>query len=576
MISDSLNIAASGLKSQQKAMDVISHNIANVNTPGYSRQAANLVTAGSEVIGGLSLGRGADVGSITRMVDPIISQAQLNNGSQLSHWTELNNGLTAVENVFGSLQSTGLASALDDFYLSWKQLANNSQDNGLRANVSAKSSSLVTTLSNMNQQLQAVQNNADGSIDQSIASANLLLDNIASLTIQINKQEAGNAGANGLANDARDQRDQAVRDLAQILPVQKIATGDGSFMVQTTNGDLLAQDGAVRYLQRGAAVTGGFSNVVVAGTGSPVFSGAPGGAIGGLIDLRDNKMGGYIQQIDSISANLIFSVNQIYASSSNAVAHTSLTGGQGSSAVLTLDDVGQSAPFAAQVQTGSFNIHVYDAAGAPVVAGGTAIGITAGATTMGQVVSSLNAVAGITASVGTSGQLTINAAAGQSFAFSGDSSNFLAAYEVNNFFTGGTGATIGLSDAVQASPSNIVTGQVDPLTSVVFNGDNSSALAIIALQDTAMSVDGTASLSLHNRTTTLSTQYGSDVSHAQQQQSYRSVEAASLESQRLSMSGVNLDEELINMIKFQRAYEASAKIITTTNQMLSSLLGLIR
>jgi len=70
--------------------------------------------------------------------------------------------------------------------------------------------------------------------------------------------------------------------------------------------------------------------------------------------------------------------------------------------------------------------------------------------------------------------------------------------------------------------------------------------------------------------------FGTDVSTTIQQKDYRTVEASSLESQRLAVSGVNIDEELISMIKFQRAYEASAKVITTTNQMLDSLLGLIR
>jgi len=243
---------------------------------------------------------------------------------------------------------------------------------------------------------------------------------------------------------------------------------------------------------------------------------------------------------------------------------------------LALDNATQTAPFANKIQTGSFKIHVYDAAGAAVPAGGTTINISAGTTSMNNVVTSLNAVAGITASVDASGRLSINAAAGQSFALSGDSSNFLAAYEINNFFSGGDTATMRLSSAIQASANAISTGVADPATSNVFAGDNSSALAILALQNTALSVDGTASSSLFDRTTSLSTQYGSDVAVSLQQKSYRSVEATSLESQRQAVSGVNVDEELINMIKFQRAYQASAKIITTTNTMLDSLMGLIR
>jgi len=574
MIFDSLNIAASSLKAQQKAIDVVSNNISNVNTPGYSRQVAHVVSARPEKIAGLSLGRGVNVANIQRVIDPIIGQAQLNNGSQLSFWTTVNGGLNSVENVFGSLQSTGLASALDDFFLSWKQLANNPQDNGQRVNVRAKSGTLVDNLSNMQQQLRDVQSNTDSNIDQSITKANQILNNVASLTIQINRQETGSTI--GSANDLRDQRDQAVRNLAKLLPVKSVTTGDGSFMLQTVNGDLLAQDGVARQLARGAVAGNGFSNVVIAGTSSSVLNAGQGGELGGMLDLRDNKLSSYIQQIDSISANLIFSVNQVHASSANTAKLSTVIGEQSSSAALALNDPAQTAPFASQIQSGSFKIHVYDAAGLAVVAGGTAITITAGTTSMNNVVTSLNAVAGITASVDATGRLSINAAAGQSFALSADSSNFLAAYEINNFFSGGDTASMRLSSAVQNNANAISIGQADPTTSSIQAGDSSSALAILALQNKALSVDGTTSSSLFDRGTSLSTQYGSDVAVSLQQKSYRSVEATSLESQRQAVSGVNVDEELINMIKFQRAYQASAKIITTTNTMLDSLMGLIR
>jgi len=576
MIFDSLNIAASALKAQQKAIDVVSHNISNVNTKGYSRQTANLVTAAPEKINGLTLGRGVNVASVQRIIDPIIGQAQLDNGSQLGYWTTVNGGLNAVENVFGSLQSTGLASSLDDFFLSWKQLANNPQDNGQRVNVRAKSTALVTNLNNMQQQLRTVQTNTDSNIDQSLTSANQALDNIASLTIQINRQESGSKGSLGLANDLRDKRDQAVRDLAKLIPVQSISKGNGSFLLQSANGDLLSQDGVSRQLARGSVGANGFADIVIKNTNFSVLNNVKGGDLGGMIELRDNKLGAYIKQLDSISANLIYSVNQIHASSSNPTRLSSVTGEQGSKPTLALNDVTQAAPFAAKVQAGTFKVHVFDAAGAPIPAGGSTITILAGST-MNSVAASLTAVTGINASVNATGNLVMSATtAGQTFALSNDSSNFLAAYEVNNFFHGGDTATLALSSAIQTSATAINTSQADPLTSVIQTGDSRSALAILGLQDKAVSIDGTTSSSLHNRTTSLSTLYGSDVAIATQQKNFRSVEATSLENQRQAVSGVNIDEELINMIKFQRAYQASAKVITTTNQMLDSLLSLIR
>jgi len=576
MIFDSLNIAASSLKTQQRAMDVVSHNIANVNTPGYSRQTADLATLASEKIAGLNLGRGVKVMNVRRVVDPIIAQAQLNNGSQLAYWDTTHTGLNAVENVFGSLQSTGLASALDGFFLSWKQLANNPQDHGQKVNVRAKSSVLVDSLNNMKQQLSIEQSNTDANIDQTITKANQILDNIASLTVQINRQEAGNRGAIGQANDLRDQRDQAVRDLTKLLPVQQVNTADGGLMLQTPGGDLLVQDSTARHLTRGAVGTGNFSTIVIQGSGTALDQSLQGGQLGGMINLRDNKLGNYIQKLDSIAANLIFSTNQIHASGASATHLTTVSAGQASNALLALDAAGQSAPFAAQIQSGSFKLHIYDNTGAAVPAGGATISVAAGVTTMNDIATAINAVAGVSAAIDASGHLSITAAAGNTFTLSGDSSNVLAAYEINSFFHGNNAGSLALSTAVQNSPDAINTGVANATTSAVQAGDNSTALAILALQNKALSMDGSPSASLHDRTTSLSTQYGTDTAVALQQKEYRSVEADSLNNQRQAISGVNTDEELIAMIKFQRAYQSSAKVITTTNQMLDSLMGLIR
>ncbi|MDX8408344.1 MAG: flagellar hook-associated protein FlgK, partial [Mariprofundaceae bacterium] len=564
MIFDSLNVAASSLKAQQKSMDVVSHNIANVNTPGYSRQSADLATAVPDKIGNLNFGRGVDLQNIHRSVDPLIGQAQLVNGAQQGYWSEISAGLGTVENVFGSLQSTGLASSLDEFFLSWQQLANNPQDAAQKLNVRTKSATVTTNLNSMQQQLASAQLSADNKIDQGILQANQLLDQIASLTAQISRQENGSQGVLGAANDLRDQRDQAVRDLSQFIPVQQISTRSGSFLIQTMSGDLLSQDNTARHLARGAAGAGGFSEISIAETGQPVGGLTSGGSIGGLVDLRDNKFGGYLGSIDSIAANLAFSVNQLQASGASSTPVSSQLSGQISNPAVALDSPTQITPFAAQIQSGSFTLHVYDAAGAPTPAGGTAINITAGVTTMNDIAAQINAVAGVSASVDGSGRLSVNAGSG-SMAFSGDSSNFLAAYEVNSFFHGGDAASISLSDQVRANAGSISTGRVDPLTSIVQSGDNAVALDMLALQNTALNIDGSGAASLHDRTTSLSTQYGNDVSAANQQKQYRSAEADSLNAQRQAISGVNIDEELISMIKFQRAYEASAKVISTTN-----------
>ncbi len=576
MISDSLNIAALGLKTQQKAMDVVAHNIANVNTKGYSRQLADIVTISPDSRGGLSFGRGVEVGSIHRIIDPIINDAMLKNGSQQAFWNEVNSGLNTVENVFGSLQGTGLSAALNDFFLSWQQLANNPQDTSHKINLRAKSTTIVNNLSNMRQQLVDAQSAADARINDQIQQANRILDRLASLTIRINRQESGLQGAMGAANDLRDQHDQLVRDLAGIIPIQQVRDANGGLLIQTEGGDLLSQDGVVRHLARGSAAPGSFAPITMAASAKPIQSAGTGGAIGGLTELRDNRLGNYLQQLNSITANLIFAVNQIHASGSSGAAHAGFTAEQATNTALALDDAAQTAPFAAQIKSGSFKIHVYDSTGAATPAGGAVISVTAGTTKMSDIVTSLNAVAGVSASINAANMLSISATGSNKIALSDDTSNMLAAYEINSFFHGANAASLGLTTNIQSNAANINAGRVVPATSVIDLGDNASALAIMALQNKSLSIDSTPSASLHGRTTSLSTLYGADAAFASQQKQYRMAEAESLNSQRQAVSGVNIDEELITMIEFQRAYEASAKVISTTNTMLDSLMVLLR
>ena len=579
MISSALNIAASSLKTQQKAIDVVSHNIANVNTPGYSRQKAELGTLSPEQLGVLDFGRGVGLSNISRSVDQVVNQALLKNGPQQSYWQELKTGLSSIENVFGSLQSTGLSAAMDDFFFAAQQMANAPADTAQKFNMRTKSAALATQISSMSGQLQAVQQTADANIDQNLVAANNLLTKIGALNVQIRQHESTSQGLVGAANDLRDQRDQAVRDLSTFMPIQDVRTATGGVLLQTVSGDLLVQDGDARQLARGTVgANGSFQSIVIAGTNTAVSGLDKSGKIGGSITLRDDRVAGYIKDLDNIAVNLSFAINQANASGVGSSRVSQVQSGLGvANAALSVSDAAQKNPFAAQIQNGSFAVHVFDAAGVPLtpVSKGT-ITITAGVSTMASIAADITTnIPGVTASVDISGKLLMNAGA-NTVGFSDDSSNFLAAYQVNSLFQGSNAASLKISDAVQADAGMISTGQINLTTSGINIGDNRAALLMVDLQNKPASLDGSTAETLSARTSLLSTKYGNDVALASQQQSFFQAEASSLNQQRQAFSGVNVDEELVSMIKFQRAYEASAKVIQTTNQMLDSLMGLIR
>jgi len=573
MISAALNVAASSLKAQQQAIDVISHNIANVNTPGYSRQTATLASALPESQGAFHLGRGVQLADIQRAVDPFLNQALDTNSSYLSYSQTLEQGLVSVENIFGSLDAPGLASSLDDFFQAYQFLANNPQDAAQRNNVRAFGTDIANQLGSMRSQLVLAQTSADESIDNSIIKVNQALDSIASLNTQIAARE--NSTGN-LANDLRDQRDLAIRTLSGLIPVQIVNGSGDQILVQSMGGDLLVQDSDARHLARGGTAGAGFTGVVIEGSTAQLSGLDTGGEIGGFITLRDNRLGTYITQLDSLAANLSFGVNQLHASGAGLTLPGIVTSEMAASVPASaVDAAGQNVPFASQIVSGGFQVHVYDAAGTPQPAGGTTISITAGVTTVNQLVTDLNAVAGITATLDATNHIVIDAGTG-SVGFSNDTSNVLAAYEIGTFFHGDNAANLDISASIKADANHIAAGAIDATTSVNNPGGNSVALQIIAFQNTSRSVDGTTAATVQERSTTVSMDYAGHVQAATQQRIFRDAESQSLGAQLMAFSGVNTDEELVNMIKFQRAYEAAAKVITTSNSMLDSLLSLVR
>lgn len=573
-----LNIAASSLRAQQKAIDVLSHNMANVNTPGYSRQSPNIVTASPVSIGNLNLGRGVNLNDIQRSVDPLINNAMRENTSQSAYWNTVTSGMTTVESTFGSLDNTGLSAAVNDYFLSWQQLSSNPQDVAQKNNVLNKSESLTTQLNQMYTQLSNAQLSLDQDINQQIDAANLKIDAIASLSNQIKSQEASQQGTSSAANDLRDQRDEAIRQLAKIIPIQNVNTQDGNVLIQTAGGDMLTHDGTARHLQRSNNTSNnGFRDIVIQGTNTAIQGLDTGGSMGGMLALRDGNFQGYMDDLNSFAANLAYTTNQVHSSAGGGTPVSTLQSGQGSlNPALALNDPNQGVAFAGQVQAGSFNMHVYDAAGIALTPSSDfTINLAAGAT-MNDVVTAINASgSGVTASIDIAGRLNLDAGA-NTIGFANDTSNFLAAYEVNSFFHGATAGNLSVSQHIQNNARAINTGHIAQGSSLVFSGDNTAAIQIMNLQDQALSVDGSPAASLHNRISTLSSQYGLDVGLANQQIAYRQAEADSLTQQRDAVSGVNVDEELIAMMKFQRAYEASAKVISTSNQMMDSLMGILR
>ncbi len=570
MIFQGLNIAATSLKSQQKAMDVLSHNIANVNTPGYSRQTPELMTAQPEFMNGITFGRGVNVGSVTRAIDPFLSQLMARNQSQAGYWDTSTHYLKSVESVFGTLDTAGLNSAIDNFFASWQQLANNPSGMAERLSVSSNAQMLGGQMSSMVAQLQQAQSQVDRDISQAIADANSIMDQIAALNGRISADSTVGAAS----NDLLDQRDQLVQKLNRIIPVQRVNSTGGQFILQSSDGALLVQGVSANHLVGQGVAGNTLQSVAVEGGNVLSFKDGE-GTMASLLDIRDVKFQGYIDQLNEMAANLIFSVNSVHASGSGiAQIHAVTSSANSVTPAMLLSDPNQTIPFANQIVNGSFNIYVVDPAGTAVNPGGSVVTIDPAVMSLNDIALAINAIPGLTSQVDATGHLVIDAGA-NTVAFGGDTSNFLAAVGINTFFSGQSAADIAVNAQIVRDANSIATGTIDAATATVNQGDNSVASAIFHLQTSPTSLNGGNAMTLLERSEKLLVGYGNDAAVAMQQQRFITYQGDALASRREAFSGVNVDEEMVKMIEYQRAYEASAKVIQTTNQMLDTLMRLL-
>jgi flagellar hook-associated protein 1 FlgK len=312
------------------------------------------------------------------------------------------------------------------------------------------------------------------------------------------------------------------------------------------------------------------------------------GKLGAWLDLRDNIISKYELDLDAMAKEFIWSVNQQHSQGVGLEGFSTVTGTcdvLNSGEELGTQDSGLD--YYEKISDGNFNLWVYDSSGA--VVGGSANVITidadTGGTTLTSLVIDINAVANISASITTDGKLKIDADSGYTFAFSDDTSNVLAALGTNTFFSGSTAGGISVNSAIVADKNHIAAARIDATTGEFAAGDNDNALAMTDLQYTSMDISQWTCDRINGNTegsvtTTIEDYYHSMVgsigivsSSISRERDYNEIMVDKLNTLRNSISAVSLDEEMINLIKYQHAYQAAAKLITVSDEMLNTLIS---
>lgn len=476
-----LEIGKSGLRIYQVATEVTSENIANVNTPGYSRQRVILESAPPSTANGFPLGTGVKISSVERYYDALLQKQLVNAGTTASYDSARSQVLQQIEPVFNEIAQDGLGAAVTKFFNSWQDLSLNPTGQAERQGVLGQAQNLVDQFNYVARTLNDTVAIQEESIQPQVDKINELVKNISILNGQIKTTEQ----VSGNANEMRDQRDYLIQQLAQNVGVQYAENTDGTTDVYITDNSMprpatVGPDDPKYYLVKGTqtgslgatavaprdvTVTdylGNTSNVMDATAATPFYSqDTSGGKLWATLKMRDVTIPNYLKQVDDLASAVVSAVN-----TQHALGFTP-TGGAG----------------------------------------------------------------------------------GDVFAAAGT-----------------TAATISL-DLTS-------TTQIAASGSATAPGDNSNAIAMAQLQNVATMSGNTTNFSGYYNS--LVSTIGLDVQNAQTIVSQDSAFSKQLSALRESYSGVSLDEELTDLIKYQRSYQASAKLITTVTDMMDTVINMMR
>jgi flagellar hook-associated protein 1 len=566
-----LQLGGSSLAAQQIGLQVTGNNIANAGTPGYSRQVVNLTPGPSiELAPGQSLGTGVNVQSIERQVSESLNESLRNATSDQNAAQTLNSYLTQLQSTYGALSGNDLSSQMSNFFNSFSTLANNPADPGQRSVVIQNGVSLAGNLQSLRAQVSTIGNDVQSQIQAQAVQANSLIQSIASL----NQQIATTAGGSGSANGLADQRDQALTQLSQLMNIRTIDTGNGQvnvlagstpIVMGTTTRGIKTQN----IVNANGTVTTG---LVFADNGDTLP--VSGGSIGALMNARDNYIAPAVGTIDSLAAGLINTVNTIHSQGQGLAGFASV---QGTTQVLdptaALNASTTVTGIAFPPTNGTFNLNITDAISGQTTSKQISVNLSGQGTqtTLNSLAASITAAGGgnVSATVNSAGNLVM-ASANQNitFGFGNDTSGALAALGINTFFTGKDASSIGVNNVLTADSDYLATGQ----DNVAGSNRNAQALALAG----GIAVSGLSGKSLQDYYTNYTGNLAAQAKNVSDDVKAQGILHDTLSSQVQSISGVSMDEETINLMNFQQAYQGTARYINVINQMMQTVLTLVQ
>lgn len=580
-LTSSLYTALTGLQTNQSAMRVLSNNITNANTPGYTRKIADLQ---SRVIAGT--GAGVQLGSIDRYVDQALQVQLRSTTSDFNGLDVQQQFFKRMQDMFGSPDSnSSLAAMMSDYATSMTALTTNPESVSLRLDVVTNAQRTAQSLNSMSADTQQLRQEADAQISDSIDIVNNQLTTIDKLNDQIVA-----ARLRGVATgDLEDQRDLAVSKISEQMDISTYTRDNGQMVIFTKAGrTLLDGDPATishtpaASLQAAVTYPGSIDGITV--NGQDITDEIGSGKIAALIELRDTTLPNFTSEIDQLATNLRDEVNKIHNQGTGLPAAKTLTSSRAQTGTAT--------SIAGTVTVTLLNPDGTAAFSGTMPAPGT-LDAAGFATALNTVLTGFGVGASASNNVGTvtldGGGYGVAITGGAVDPGGGQPTTNLSDYlHLNDFFVGTdpTGADLAavlkVRDDIKTDPSLMSRGMLQQdaaLNWYVGAGDSSVVTALAAKLTTGTTFAATGNLpaattSFADYASNILSQNASAAAQVDNDHSFTQSLKQEIESRFGSESGVNTDEELSNMIVLQNAYAAAGRIMTTVSQMFDVLISL--
>lgn len=557
-----LDMATRALMAYQRAIEVTAHNLANANTPGYSRQVVNFTALPAYSLSAFNraaqegqTGSGVTISSIRRMRDAFFDYQIRSQGESTAAWRALRDVLAQVEVVVNEPSDHGLGALLGKFWTSWQELSAQPEDVAVRASLVGQAQSLASALQFHHQKLAALQRDVASEVQVRLGEVNDLARQIAAFNAEIAQTEV----VGDEANDLRDQRDLLLDHLARLAKVT-ISEGQRQVDVLIDGRALVAGDRAGS-LQGNIGAAG--IEILWGGDGSAVE--ISGGTLGGLLEAAQSLLPQKMAAFQELGARLIAEVNALHATGYDlyGAAGQGFFSGSGASDIAVAEAI-------------QSDVRRIAAASLPDASGDGSVALLIAQLRHRRVQLAAASELAAGASLPSSGLRVVRVTLGggadaNSYTLSSSAPGTLTLSALVR-------GTIAIQTiAVADMPANgFQTLRFSEFGIEITLGGNSTATAAEIVADLTSAAGDEIAVELRTPLDSsyrdLIAQMGGESQRAQQVLENQELLLQHLEQRRESVSGVSLDEEATELIRFQHGYRAAARIVVIMDEILDTLI----